>query len=57
MYELREISKMRKVLGLTQVQLAKMAGISQSLLAKIEAGKVDPSYTRARKIFAAHDQY
>ncbi|MDG6939685.1 MAG: CBS domain-containing protein [Nitrososphaerota archaeon] len=57
MYELREISRMRKLLGLTQVQLAKMAGISQSLLAKIEAGQVDPSYSRAQKIFNALNQY
>jgi len=51
MYELTDLKGMRKVLGLTQAELAKLSGVSQSLIAKIEAGKVDPSYTRTKKIF------
>lgn len=50
---LAEIKVLRKQLGLTQTQLAKQAGVSQSLIAKIEAGNIDPTYTNAQKIFAA----
>jgi len=50
-YELSEIKKIRKGLGLTQSQLAKKADVSQSLIAKVEAGKLDPTYTKAKKIF------
>ena len=50
---LGEIKLLRKQLGLTQTQLAQQAGVSQSLIAKIEAGTIDPTYTNAQKIFAA----
>ncbi len=50
-YELSEIKKIRKNLGLTQVDLAKRANVSQSLIAKIEAGKIDPTFTKTKKIF------
>ena len=52
-YELKEIKHIRKKLGLTQFQLAKRADVSQSLIAKIEAGRLDPTYTNAKKIFTA----
>ena len=52
-YELEEIKKIRKKLGLTQTELANRAGVSQSLIAKIEAGRIDPTYTKTKKIFAA----
>ena len=52
-YELEEIKKIRKKLGLTQTELANRAGVSQSLIAKIEANRIDPTYTKAKKIFAA----
>ena len=51
MYELADLKRMRRVLGLTQSELAALSGVSQSLIAKIEAGRVDPSYNRAKKIF------
>ncbi len=51
--ELQEIKLLRKRLGLTQAELAKHAGVSQSLIAKIEAGSLDPTYTNAQKIFIA----
>lgn len=50
---LGEIKMLRKQLSLTQTQLAQQAGVSQSLIAKIEAGAIDPTYTNAQKIFAA----
>lgn len=48
---LDEIAKRRKLLGLTQKQLAKIAGVSQSFIAKIESGKIDPSYTKVKAVF------
>ncbi len=51
--ELKTIHSIRKQIGINQTQLAKAAGVSQSLIARIEAGKVDPSYAKAKKIFLA----
>lgn len=50
-YELEEIKKIRKSLGLTQTDLSKRANVSQSLIAKIESGKIDPTFTKTKKIF------
>lgn len=52
-YELEEVKKIRKRLGMTQAELANRAGVSQSLIAKIESGRIDPTYTKTKKIFAA----
>jgi len=52
-YELEEIKKIRKNLGFTQFQLANASNVSQSLIAKIEAGRIDPTYSKAKQIFAA----
>jgi predicted transcriptional regulator len=49
--KLNEISKKRKILGLTQSELAKLSGVSQSLIAKLESGKIEPSYTKVKTIF------
>ncbi len=48
---IEEIKKKRRVLGITQFKLAKLVGVSQSLIAKLESGKLDPSYSNAKKIF------
>jgi predicted transcriptional regulator len=48
--DIREIRILRKKLGLTQKQLAKLAGVSQSLIAKIEAGLIDASYRNVSRI-------
>ena len=50
---IQEIKARRKKLSLTQSQLAKEAGVSQSLIAKIEAGTLDASYSNAVRIFSA----
>lgn len=52
-YELEEIKKIRKNLGLTQSQLAKRASVSQSIIAKIESQNIDPTYSKTKKIFEA----
>ncbi|MFP3950635.1 MAG: CBS domain-containing protein [Candidatus Bathyarchaeia archaeon] len=51
------ISKRRKKLGLTQSTLAEMAGVSQSYIAKLEAGSLEPSYLKVRAIFEALDKF
>ncbi|MDG6910121.1 MAG: helix-turn-helix domain-containing protein, partial [Nitrososphaerota archaeon] len=43
--EPRQLKKIRTELGFTQGRLAKEAGVSQSIVAKIEAGSVDPTYS------------
>ncbi|MFA5105787.1 MAG: CBS domain-containing protein [Candidatus Micrarchaeia archaeon] len=49
--ETSEIRAKRKVLGMTQAQLALKCGLSQSLVAKIESGQVSPSYQSVKSIF------
>jgi predicted transcriptional regulator len=44
---------MRKQLGLTQKDLAKLAGVSQSLIAKIESNRIDPAYSKVVQIVVA----
>ena len=53
---LEEVKIIRKRLGITQQELAKLSGVSQSLITKIEAGTLDPSFTNAKKIFDALNQ-
>src|SRR5438105_13255381 len=50
---LDEIPKKRKALGLTQSKLAQLAGVSQSIIAQIESGRVDPSYSIAKPLVEA----
>jgi predicted transcriptional regulator len=49
--QLKDIQRMRKALGLTQSDLARLSGVSQSLIAKIESGRIDPSFSKAMVIF------
>ncbi len=53
---LAHIGKLRRTLGLTQKELARLAGVSQSLIAKIESGKIDPAYSKVVQITAALEQ-
>ncbi len=48
---LDEVPRIRRALGLTQAQLAKRAGVSQSAVAKIERGTTSPSYEVVRRLF------
>lgn len=38
---------------MTQAELARLSGVSQSLISKIEGGKIDPSYEAVKRIFDA----
>jgi predicted transcriptional regulator len=49
--DLTDIARRRRQLGLKQSELAKAAGVSQSLIAKLEAGTIDSSYTKVKTIF------
>lgn len=48
-----ELKQMRKRAGLTQKELAKKAGVSQSLIARIESGSVDPKLSTLKRILQA----
>ena len=52
---LKTIGKRRRMLGLTQAELAREAGVSQSMIAKIESNLLSPSYDKAMAIFNALD--
>ena len=51
-----ELKAQRARLGLTQQALADAAGISQSMVARIEGGKVDPSYSTVQALVRALNQ-
>lgn len=50
---LSEVKAMRKRLGLTQAQLAELAGVTQAYIAKIEAKAADPRVSTLEKISKA----
>jgi len=54
--ELDKIREIRKKLNLSQRELAQMASVSQSLIAKIESGSIDPSFNKVRQIFEAFEE-
>ncbi len=53
--DLKDVRKIRKNLSLTQADLAKMADVSQSLIAKIECGSATPSYDKGKAVLEALD--
>ena len=50
MFDIKRLKEIRKKLGMTQQAFAKRANVSQSLIAKIESGAIDPSYSNVLKI-------
>ncbi|MFQ5620360.1 MAG: CBS domain-containing protein [Candidatus Nanoarchaeia archaeon] len=56
MYAPTELKSIRQSLGITQKQLANLSDVSQSLIAKIESGRTDPSYTSMNKLSNALEQ-
>jgi predicted transcriptional regulator len=53
--EIKEIREKRIRVGLSQRDLAKKMGVSQSTIAKIERGTISPSYSIVRRIFTYLD--
>lgn len=51
--DLSQIKRLRRQLGVNQKDLAIAAGVSQSLIAKVEAGTIEPTYSKVRSIFKA----
>jgi predicted transcriptional regulator len=51
-----DLKKRRNELGLTQSDLAKRAGVSQPLIARIESGDVDPRLSTVKKILDAFEE-
>jgi predicted transcriptional regulator len=50
-FEIEEIKRKRKKLGITQKKLAELVGVSQPLIARIESGDIDPKLSLVKKIF------
>ncbi|MDO8056893.1 MAG: helix-turn-helix domain-containing protein [Candidatus Hermodarchaeota archaeon] len=48
----KELQELRKKAGLTQSELASKVGISQSLVARIEKGQVNPSLSTLKRILS-----
>jgi predicted transcriptional regulator len=49
----KQLKRIRVQLGYTQKSLAEAAGVSQSIVAKVEAGAVDPTFKTLRAISVA----
>jgi predicted transcriptional regulator len=49
--DLSDIARRRRGLGLTQYELARRAGVSRSLIAKVEVNRQVPNYRKAKAIF------
>ncbi len=54
-FEIEEIKRKRKKLGVTQKKLAELVGVSQPLVARIESGDIDPKLSLVKKIFEVLD--
>ena len=48
---LDEIGRRRRLLTMSQKQLAHLAGVSQSMIAKVESKRISPSYLKTKAIF------
>jgi len=48
----QEIKNLRKKAGLTQKELANLTGLSQSYIARLERGDLNPTYENVKKIFS-----
>ncbi len=55
--DINTIKTRRQRLGIKQKELAKHSGVSQSLIAKLESGKIEPSYSIIKNIFSALDSF
>lgn len=48
---IQEMRKMRKNLGISQKELAAATGVSQSYIARLEKGSINPTYEKVRNIY------
>lgn len=55
-YDIKDIKRIRVQLGLTQTELSNKANVSQSLIAKVESGLIDASYSNIKRIFDTLDK-
>ncbi len=55
MTDIEAIKRRRMTLGLTQKKLAMISGVSQSFIAKMESGKIDPAYSKVVNIIGCLD--
>ncbi|MBU2637679.1 MAG: CBS domain-containing protein [Nanoarchaeota archaeon] len=53
MFEISQLKQIRRLLNITQSNFARIAKVSQSMIAKIESGKIDPSYSNVKRISEA----
>ena len=51
-----DIRRIRKALDITQTELAKESGVSQSTIAKIEKDRISASYETVVKLFETLDE-
>jgi predicted transcriptional regulator len=51
--DIQLIKTKRQRLGIKQKELAELSRVSQSLIAKLESGKIEPSYSIVNRIFSA----
>ena len=55
--QLSDLKRLRKKYDISQKKLAKDSGVSQSLITKIESGKVEPGYNKVKKLFEILENY
>jgi len=48
--DIKDIARKRKQMGITQKELARLAMVSQSFIAKLESGLISPSYNNVKSI-------
>jgi len=48
--KIKKIRRKREELGLTQKDLSSKSSVSQSFIAKLESGKLEPSYSKLKKV-------
>ncbi len=54
--DISRIKRIREKYNITQKELAGRAKVSQSLIARIEGGEIDPRYSKVRSILSALDE-
>ena len=48
MFDIDDIARLRKQLGLTQAELSELSGINQSLINRLESKQIEPSYSKVK---------